>query len=121
MIIEIKGIMIGCANKSETMKSGKTFEYCEVLIETKEEKNNVFMVKAKTNDPLITGRIGDEIKAGCFLNSREWNGKYFYDLKLAKMEVISSPVGTVDGDEVAEQIAQEADKAFEGESEQLPF
>ena len=122
MIIDIKGIMIGCENKTETTKAGKTFEFCRVLIDTQEKQNNVHEIRAKKNDPLITGRVGDEVKAGCFLNSRHWEGgdKYFTSLSLAKMEVISSPVGTVDGDEVAQEIAQEADKAM-GESSELPF
>lgn len=107
MIIDIKGILIGCENKSETTKQGKTFQCCEVLIDTQDKTNNIIMVKAKPNDPLITGQIGDEVKAGCFLNSREWNGKYFYDFKLMKMEVLQVAQGAVSNADVASSVADE--------------
>ena len=126
MIIDITGMMIGCENKSEpNKKTGKDYEFCRVLIDTKEEKNNVLEIRAKKNDPLITARLGDEVKAECYLNSRFWEGgdKYFLALVLAKMTVISSPLEAVDSETLATEISKEADKAFEqtGDNSALPF
>lgn len=118
MIIEIKGTMTGCQNKKETTKAGKEFQYCEVLIDTHEERGGIYMVKAKPNDPLVTGRVGDDVRVGCFFNSREWQGKYFYDLKLAKMDVIGSPAEAVEPEQVAAEIAEEEKQ---GEGQDLPF
>jgi hypothetical protein len=117
----IIGMLAKVTNKIEETKSGKTFSFCEVLIDTGREKNPLFCIKAKTNDPLITGRVGDKVEAVCWINCREWNGKYFYSVDLAQMKLLESPVEAVDGETVAQSIEEKANQAMGGESENLPF
>ena len=121
-----QGYLEGFISSIENVMRG-TYQLCEVVIDTgaDSEWDRVFVIETKPNSSLITGRVGDKIKATVWLKSRAGTnthkGKYFSSYGLSKMEVLESPVEAVDSETVAQSIEEKANEAMGGESSELPF
>jgi hypothetical protein len=119
---QIEGTLVQSEVITTTSKAGKDFKRHQLVIETGKDKDDLYMIECKPNSELITARVGDKVQAVAWVNCRMWNDKYFYSLHLAAMTVLEACLNAVSGEQIAEEISQEASAAMEQEEGSgLPF
>ena len=76
-----------------TFDSG--FTKREMVIEEPGEYPNPLKVEAVKDGVSKMGgfNVGDEVSVDVFVNGREWEGKHFVNLRLAKIEKVSVSIG----------------------------
>jgi single-strand DNA-binding protein len=84
MKVEIIGTL---KEVQEIMTFDSGFQKRTVVIETEDKYDNVIPVQLlKDNVTALDGvEVGTRVKLAVYLGGREWNGKYFVDLKYAEL------------------------------------
>lgn len=84
MKVEIIGTL---KEVQEIMTFDSGFQKRTVVIETEDKYDNVIPVQLlKDNVTALDGvEVGTRLKLAVYLGGREWNGKYFVDLKYAEL------------------------------------
>ena len=118
MACEIEGVVIDILEpKSGTSAGGKEWKNRVFVIETESEypKKCAFTGMGKVLEHVDKLAIGQKVKVNFNPESREWEGRYFTDNKVWKVEVIGEASAPL------EPISQIPDLAPPVSEEDLPF
>lgn len=87
--MKIQGKLIEVTIPEEiTMKNGQTLIKCLAILETEDKypkKIAVSLQKAELVDAITSKKLGEMIEVDVNIESREWNGKWFTEVKAWKI------------------------------------
>lgn len=76
------------AREDKTTKSGKAF--VELVIDEADEKYSNPLSVTCWGDKTPTAGIGDEVLCECFVNGREYNGRYYVQLSAKRITLAAA-------------------------------
>ena len=112
--------------QSGTSKAGKYWQKCEVVFDIEENTDSHRYVAitffGDEVDMLNEYQEGDEVDVSYYASSREWNGRWYTDLKLSclvrKEAVVPMPEPKA---EPKKRATPKVEESLEPQSDDLPF
>ena len=91
MKVTIEGRVIDVAEPQTVGASG--FRKQTVVVQTDDKYDNEMPITlVKDNVGEMDASIGAQVKVRCYLGARQWNDRYFLELKYAGHEVVQAPI-----------------------------
>ena len=90
--IEFKGIVKHVSTPVVTKKQDKTYESVIIVIEEQGEQypSSIAFTAVNKPDEVAKCQIGADVKATINVQAREWDGKWFTNLNVWKIEVLAA-------------------------------
>lgn len=112
--------------QSGTSKAGKYWQKCEVVFDIEENTDShryiAVTIFGDDVDVLEGYKEGDEVDVSYYASSREWNGRWYTDLKLSclvrKEAVVPMPEPKA---EPKKRATPKVEESLEPQSDDLPF
>ena len=94
--IEFKGIVKHVSTPVVSKKNDKTYESVTIVIEEQGEQYSSSIAFTALNKPdeVAKCKIGLDVKATINVQAREWDGKWFTNLNVWKIEVLAAASNT---------------------------
>ena len=92
MKVTIEGRVIDVAEPQTVGANG--FRKQTVVVQTEDKYDNEMPITlVKDNVGEMDASIGAQVKVRCYLGARQWNDRYFLELKYAGHELMQAPIG----------------------------
>ena len=90
--IEFKGIVKHVSTPVVSKKNDKTYESVTIVIEEQGEQypSSIAFTALNKPDEVSKCKIGSDVKAIINVQAREWDGKWFTNLNVWKIEVLAA-------------------------------
>ena len=90
--IEFKGIVKHVSTPVVSRKNDKTYESVTIVIEEQGEQypSSIAFTALNKPDEVAKCKIGSDVKAIINVQAREWDGKWFTNLNVWKIEVLEA-------------------------------
>ena len=90
--IEFKGIVKHVSTPVVSKKNDKTYESVTIVIEEQGEQypSSIAFTALNKPDEVAKCKIGSDVKAIINVQAREWDGKWFTNLNVWKIEVLEA-------------------------------
>lgn len=94
--IEFKGIIKHVSTPVVSRKNDKTYESVTIVIEEQGEQypSSIAFTALNKPDEVSKCKIGSDVKAIINVQAREWDGKWFTNLNVWKIEVLAAAPNT---------------------------